>query len=120
MAREVKLATPGEILREEFLIPMGITAYRLAQDIGVTQIRIGEIIAGKRAVTVDTGLRLSRYFGTNDEFWTGLQLDYDTAVEKDRLADELAKIPHYEPTRPASTVLDIKNPQLPLTNRRNS
>ncbi|WP_414441623.1 HigA family addiction module antitoxin [Burkholderia sp. 22PA0106] len=97
MPREVKYPTPGEILQEEFLTPMGITAYRLAKDIGVTQIRIGEIIAGKRAVTVDTGLRLSRYFGTSDEFWTGLQLDHDTATAKDRLAEELEKIPHYEP-----------------------
>ncbi|MFY4709985.1 HigA family addiction module antitoxin [Burkholderia glumae] len=97
MIREVKYPTPGEILQEEFLTPMGITAYRLAKDIGVTQIRIGEIISGKRAVTVDTGLRLSRYFGTSDEFWTGLQLDYDTAMAKDRMAEELSKIPHFEP-----------------------
>ncbi len=97
MPREIKLAPPGEILQEEFLIPMGITAYRLAKDVGVTQIRISEIIAGKRAVTVDTGLRLSRYFGMSDDFWTGLQLDYDTAMDKDRLAQELEKIPHYEP-----------------------
>jgi len=97
MAREVMYPTPGEILQEEFLGPMGITAYRLAKDIGVQQMRISEIIAGKRAVTVDTGLRLSRYFGTNDEFWTGLQLDYDTAMAKDALAAELEKIPHVEP-----------------------
>lgn len=96
MAREVKYPTPGEILQEEFLGPMGITAYRLAKDIGVQQMRISEILAGKRAVTVDTGLRLSRYFGTTDEFWTGLQLDYDTAMAKDALAAELAKIPHAE------------------------
>ncbi len=96
MAREVMYPTPGEILQEEFLRPMGITAYRLAKDIGVQQRRIGEIIAGTRAVTVDTGLRLSRYFGTSDEFWTGLQLDHDTAQAKDRLAEELEKIPHAE------------------------
>lgn len=94
MAREVRYPAPGEILQEEFLRPMGITAYRLAKDIGVQQRRIGEIIAGTRAITVDTGLRLSRYFGTNDEFWTGLQLDYDTAMAKDELAAELEKIPH--------------------------
>jgi addiction module HigA family antidote len=96
MAREVRYPAPGEILQEEFLRPMGITAYRLAKDIGVQQRRIGEIIAGTRAITVDTGLRLSRYFGTNDEFWTGLQLDYDTAMVKDELAAELEKIPHAE------------------------
>jgi addiction module HigA family antidote len=84
--------TPGEILLEEFLKPMGISAYRLAKDIGVSQIRVGQIIAGKRAITVDTGLRLSKYFGMNDAFWTGLQLDHDAAVAKDTLANALSKI----------------------------
>ncbi len=71
---------------------MGISAYRLAKDIGVSQIRVGQIIAGKRAITVDTGLRLSKYFGMNDAFWTGLQLDHDAAVAKDALANALSKI----------------------------
>lgn len=93
MAREVTYPTPGEILQEEFLTPMGVTAYRLAKDIGVQQGRIGEIIAGVRMITVDTGLRLSRYFGTSDEFWTGLQLDHDIARAKEELAADLAKIP---------------------------
>lgn len=90
--RKVPHPTPGEILLYEFLEPMGISAYRLAKDIGVPQIRISQIVAGKRAVTVDTGLRLSRYFGLNDNFWTGLQMDHDAAVAKDALAEELAKI----------------------------
>lgn len=90
--RKIPYPTPGEILLEEFLRPMGISAYRLAKDIGVSQIRISEIISGKRAITVDTGLRLSRYFGLNDGFWTGLQLDHDAAVAKDGLADVLASI----------------------------
>jgi addiction module HigA family antidote len=90
--RKVPYPTPGEILLEEFLKPMGISAYRLAKDIGVPQIRIGQIIAGKRAITVDTGLRLSKYFGLDDAFWTGLQLDHDAAVAKDALAGALAKI----------------------------
>lgn len=90
--REVPYPRPGEILLEEFLKPMGISAYRLARDIGVPQMRISEIIAGKRAVTVDTGLRLSRYFGLNDGFWIGLQLDHDAALAKDALADVLAGI----------------------------
>ena len=77
---------------EEFLKPLGITQYRLAKEIHVPQRRIGEIVAGKRAVTADTGLRLSRYFGTSDEFWTGLQLSYDQAKAKDALADVLATI----------------------------
>jgi len=93
--RKIPYPTPGEILLEEFLKPMGISAYRLAKEIGVSQVRVGQIISGKRAVTVDTGLRLSRYFGLNDGFWTGLQLDHDVALAKDALADVLAGItPH--------------------------
>jgi addiction module HigA family antidote len=90
--RKVAYPKPGEILLEEFLQPMGISAYRLAKEIGVPQMRISEIIAGKRSITVDTGSRLSRYFGLNDGFWTGLQLDHDAAVTKDALADVLAAI----------------------------
>lgn len=71
---------------------MGISAYRLAKDIGVSQIRISQVISGKRAITVDTGLRLSRYFGLNDGFWTGLQLDYDSAIVKDEPAKTLKQI----------------------------
>ncbi|MDZ4165488.1 MAG: HigA family addiction module antitoxin, partial [Smithellaceae bacterium] len=85
------------ILLEEFLRPLGITQYRLAKEIGVPQQRIGEIIAGKRAVTADTGLRLSRFFGTSDGFWVGLQTDYDMAQAKDALADVLSRIQRFEP-----------------------
>ena len=92
MARQVPYPTPGEILREEFLEPLGLTQYRLAKEIGVPQARIGEIVAGKRSVTADTGLRLSRFFGMSDGFWTGLQLDYDTAMARERLAKTLEKI----------------------------
>ena len=77
---------------QEFLEPMGISQYRLAKEIGVPQRRIGEIVAGTRAVTVDTGLRLSRFFGMSEGFWTGLQLDYEAASAKDLLAEELARI----------------------------
>lgn len=90
--RTVPCPTPGEVLLEEFLKPMNVSQYRLAKEIGVSQRRIGEIVAGKRAITVDSGLRLSRYFGTSDECWTGLQLSYDHAYAKDALADVLAKI----------------------------
>ena len=90
--RKVLYPRPGEILLEEFLVPMGITQYRLAKEIGVQQRRIGEIIAGTRAITPDTGLRLSRFFGLNDGFWIGLQSDHDTAIERDRIASELKKI----------------------------
>ena len=92
MKRKVPYPKPGEILLHEFLEPMGISAYWLAKEIGVPQIRISEIIAGKRAITVDTGLRLSRFFGMNDRFWTGLQLDHDAAVAKVTLRNTLANI----------------------------
>ena len=96
MSREIAYPHPGEILLEEFLKPMGITQYRLAKEIGVPQRRIGEIVAGKRAITADTGLRLSRFFGMNDGFWVGLQTDFDTAKAKDALADVLSRIHRYE------------------------
>lgn len=72
--------TPGEILVEEFLKPLGITEYRLAKDIGVTPRRINEIVHGRRAVTVDTAYRLSRYFGTSVEVWLGLQARHDLEI----------------------------------------
>ncbi|MFA7239738.1 MAG: HigA family addiction module antitoxin [Sulfuricellaceae bacterium] len=97
MPRDIPYPTPGEILLEEFLKPMGITQYRLAKEIGVPQRRIGEIVAGKRAITTDTGLRLSRFFGMNDGFWVGLQTDYDTAKTRDTLAEVLLRIRRFEP-----------------------
>lgn len=90
--RKIPYPHPGEILMHEFLIPMGISQYRLAKEIGVPQRRIGEIVAGTRAVSVDTGLRLSRFFGMSEGFWTGLQLDHDAAIAKDAMNKELAKI----------------------------
>jgi len=90
--RKVPYPTPGEILLEEFLKPMGITQYRSAKEIGVPQRRIGEIVTGKRTVTADTGLRLSRFFGISDSFWIGLQADYDRETAKDALAETLAQI----------------------------
>jgi len=81
MPREIPYPAPGEILLEEFLKPMGITQYRLAKEIGVSQRRIGEIIAGKRGVTADTGLRLSRFFGTSDGFWVGLHDGVETIMQ---------------------------------------
>jgi len=93
--RKVPYPHPGEILMEEFLKPMGITQYRLAKEIGVPQPRIGEIVAGKRSVTADTGLRLSRFFGMSEGFWIGLQADFDREKTKDLLAPTLKKIrPH--------------------------
>lgn len=94
--RTIPYPTPGEILLHEFLEPMGITQYRLAKAIGVPQRRIGQIVTGDRAVTADTALRLSKFFGTSDGFWLGLQMDYDAATTKDALADTLAKIVPYQ------------------------
>ena len=82
---------PGEILLEEFLKPLGITQYRLAKSIGVPPRRINEIVHGKRAITADTALRLSRFFGMSERFWINLQVGFDLEVEKDRLADRLAR-----------------------------
>lgn len=90
--REVPYPHPGEILLEEFLRPMGISQYRLAKEIGVPARRIGEIVAGKRAVTTDTGLRLSRFFGMSEGFWIGLQTDFEAARLKDTLEDTLSNI----------------------------
>jgi len=80
---------PGEILLEEFLKPMGISQYRLARDIHVPPRRINEIVHGKRSVSADTALRLSRYFGLSERFWLNLQARYDLEIEKDRLEGRL-------------------------------
>ena len=82
---------PGEILMKEFLEPMGITQYRLAKDISVVPRRINEIVHGKRAITADTALRLSRYFSTSEKFWMNLQTRYDMELQKDVLGDRLEK-----------------------------
>jgi len=79
----------GEILLEEFLIPMEISQNRLARDIGVPPRRINEIVHGKRAVTADTALRLARYFGISEAFWMGLQADYELEEARERLGDRL-------------------------------
>ena len=80
---------PGEILLEEFLKPMGISQYRLAKDTSVSARRINEIVHGQRAISPNTALRLSRYFGLSERFWLNLQARYDLETEKDRLKDRL-------------------------------
>jgi addiction module HigA family antidote len=90
--REVPYPHPGEILLEEYLKPLGLTQYRLAKAIGVPAPRIGEIVAERRSITADTGLRLSRFFGQSPEFWTGLQASYDREMTRDLIADTLAAI----------------------------
>ena len=84
---------PGEILREEFLIPMGISAYRLAKDIGVPVNRMSAIANETRAISAETGLLLSRYFGTSDSLWINLQAHYDMECARDGLKQRLKKIP---------------------------
>lgn len=88
----IKNIHPGEILLEEFLIPMEISAYRLAKETFIPQTRISEIVKGKRRITADTALRFSKYFGTSAKFWLGLQDDYDLEEEKIQKADELEEI----------------------------
>ncbi len=87
---------PGEVLQEEFLIPLEISAYRLSKDIGIPQTRISEIIKGRRRITADTALRLSYYFGTSAKFWLGLQDDYDLEEETRVKKSELESIKKYE------------------------
>ncbi len=82
---------PGEVLFEEFLKPMNISQNRLGRDLKVSPRRINEIIHGKRSITADTALRLSRYFGNSARFWLGLQMDYDLDAETDRLSGRINK-----------------------------
>jgi antitoxin HigA-1 len=83
---------PGEVLREEFLQPMGLTAHALAMALQVPAPRINDIVRERRAVTVDTALRMAKYFGTSAEFWMGLQTDFDMATARATMADALARI----------------------------
>jgi len=93
MARSKKLPPihPGEILREEFLAPLGISQYRLAKDTSVPPRRINEIVRGLRSISADTALRLARYFDTSERFWINLQTRFDLETEKDRLGDRLER-----------------------------
>src|SRR5450631_2225534 len=96
MMRKLKPVTPGELLLEEFLKPMGISQYRLAKEIGVPAQRIGDIVAGKRTITADTDLRLCRFFGLSDGWWLRGQANYDTAVARESMGDALARISRCE------------------------
>jgi addiction module HigA family antidote len=88
----LKPVTPGELLRHEFLLPMGISQYRLAKEIGVPAQRIGEIVAGRRAISADTDLRLCRFFGLSNGYWLRAQAAHDTEVAAHALAKTLQKI----------------------------
>lgn len=89
--RSIPPVHPGEILIEEFLKPLGITQYRLSKEISVDPRRINEIVLGKRAITADTALRLSRYFGMTERFWMNLQTRYDLEVQREEMGDRLAR-----------------------------
>jgi addiction module HigA family antidote len=80
---------PGEVLLEDFMKPLGLSQYRLAQDIGVTPIRISQIVNGQRSITVDTAMRLARYFGTSAAVWLRLQVRYDLEVAESELSDRI-------------------------------
>lgn len=97
---------PGEILAEEFLAPMGISQYQLAKSIEVPALRISQIVRGRRAVSADTALRLSRYFGLNDSYWLRLQARYDEQIVKSLLVKTLARIAPYtaKASAPAATL----------------
>ena len=82
---------PGEILLEEFLVPLELSQYRLAKDLSVPARRINEIVRGTRAVTADTALRLARYFGTSERFWLNLQSRFDLEIQRDRLGKRLQR-----------------------------
>jgi addiction module HigA family antidote len=89
MVKKIVPIHPGEILLEEFLVPFGISQYRLAKNISVPPRRINEIVRGLRGLTADTALRLARYFGTTEMFWLNLQNRYEIEIERDRLGDRL-------------------------------
>jgi len=99
MAKKLQPVHPGEVLWEEFLVPMQLSQNALARGLGVPPRRINEIVHGARRVTADTALRLAKFFGTSPEFWMGLQTDYELETESDRLKGRLEKeVGQYQPT----------------------
>ncbi len=90
--KKLKNIHPGEVLKEEFLIPLNISAYKLCKDIDIPQTRISEILKGNRSVTADTALRLSKYFGNTPNFWLGLQNDFDIEAELQLKGDQIKMI----------------------------
>lgn len=92
MKKRISPIFPGEILQEDFLTPMNISAYKLAKETFLDQTRISEIIRGKRSITIDTALRFSKFFGNSPEFWINIQTQYDMEIKQRELEDELQKI----------------------------
>lgn len=95
MNKKIKNIHPGEILLEEFLLPLEISAYKLSKDIGIPQTRVSEIIKGNRRITADTALRFSKYFGNSAKFWLGIQDDFDIEEEKNNKQNLLDAIKHF-------------------------
>jgi addiction module HigA family antidote len=89
MSRKIPLIHPGEILKQEFLLPLEVSEYRLAKDTDVPPRRINEIVHGKRSITADTAFRLSRYFGTSERFWLNLQVRHDMELFKDKYGESV-------------------------------
>jgi addiction module HigA family antidote len=109
----------GEIIQEEFLIPLEISAYRLSQSTSIPQTRISEIIKGRRRITADTALRLSLFFGNSDMFWLGLQNDYDVEMVQKKQGKELQKILHYSKSISTHRI-EKKYPTVARTIRKSS
>ena len=120
--KKLKNIPPGEILQEEFLVPLGLSAYKLSKDVGIPQTRVSEINKGNRRITADTALRLSKYFGNSAKFWLGLQDDFDIEEEEQLKSKELNLIEHYQSNaaniyglneaQPRTTVATKDNPYL--------
>lgn len=101
--RNIDAITPGELLKEEFLEPMGISQYRLAKEIGMPAYRIGQIVTGRRSITADTDLRFCRFFGLSNGYWLRAQAAYDTEIAEEALEEQLKNI------RPWTAVSEIRN-----------
>jgi addiction module HigA family antidote len=94
--KKLRNVHPGEVLQKEFLLPLGLSAYRLSKDVGIPQTRVSEILKGNRRLTADTALRLSKYFGNSAKFWLGLQDDFDLEEEEQVKSKELSLIGHHQ------------------------
>ena len=115
--RKIKPITPGELLAEEFLKPMGITQYRLAKEVGVPAQRIGDIVKGKRAISADTDLRLCRYLGLSNGYWLRAQAAHDTEVAERTLGAAIAKIQPWSASAQPGVQADVSAAR-PLRRRR--
>ena len=94
--KQLKNIHPGEVLQDEFLVPLGISAYRLSKEIGIPQTRISQIMKGRRRITADTALRLSKFFGNSPKFWLGLQDDFDIEDELRNRQPEIDQIKRFD------------------------